>query len=200
MKKSIALIGAGGHCKVIIDLLNELNEYDIVGIYDDNKEGVFSGINILGKTNELDENIDNFIISIGNDKIRKKIYESHKNLNWCRLIHPKSIVSKTAKIDIGTVVLAGAVIQTEVQIGKHCIINTNCNIDHESIVGDFCNICPGTTICGLVNIGESTFVGANSTIIQTIKIGNDCLVGAGTVIIRDIPDGKKVVGNPARYI
>ena len=198
--KNIALIGAGGHCKVIIDLLNELNQYNIIGIYDDNKIGEFSGYKILGKLEEIDKRIEYFIIAIGNDQIRKHIYEKYNYLNWDTLIHPKSIVSKTAKIDIGTVVFAGAVIQTEVIIGKHCIINTNCNIDHESIIGNFSSICPGVTICGNVKIGELSFIGANATIIQCIKIKDNCIIGAGSVIIRDIESNKKVIGNPGRII
>jgi acetyltransferase EpsM len=112
----------------------------------------------------------------------------------------KSIIAKNVIIDIGSVVFAGEIIQPETNIGKHCIVNTNCNIDHESIISDFVSICPSSTICGQVIINESTFIGANSTIIQRIKIGNNCTVGAGTVVIRDIGNNKKVVGNPSRII
>jgi len=203
--KNIALIGAGGHCKVVIDIINELNQYNIVGIFDDNKVGVFCGFNILGNTYELttpniNTLIDCYIITIGNDKLRKNIYEQNTHLNWCTLIHPKSIISKNVIIGSGTIICAGAVIQTEANIGKHCIINTNCNIDHESYIGDFCSICPGTTICGQTNIGNVTFIGANSTIINGVNIGTNCIIGAGSVVIKDINGNCKVVGNPAKII
>lgn len=200
MKKKIALIGAGGHCKVIIDLLEEIKQYDIIGIYDDIKTDYFCNYNILGKIQEIDKTIDYFIISIGDGTVRKKIYENNKTLNWAILIHPKSIISKFSKIGVGTVIFAGAVIQTEVCIGEHCIINTNSNIDHESIIGNYCSISPGVTICGNVNIGELTFVGANSTIIQEINVGNNVIIGAGSVIIKNIDSYKKVVGNPGREL
>ena len=198
--KKIAIIGAGGHSKVIVDLINELKIYKIVGFYDDNPDSNLYDIKHLGKIININESIENVIIGIGNNAIRKKIYEENKNINWCSLIHPKSIVSKNAIIDCGTVVCSGAIIQTEAKIGKHCIINTNCNIDHESIIGDFTSICPSSTICGQVNIGKLTFIGANSTIIQKIKIGINCIVGAGSVIIRNINNNSKVVGNPSRII
>jgi sugar O-acyltransferase (sialic acid O-acetyltransferase NeuD family) len=199
--KTIAIFGAGGHTKVIIDLILELNQYTIVGIYDDNKEGSFEDIPIIGKINgNVNINYDEYIIGIGNDNIRKKIYKQFLNLRWAVLIHPRSIVSKSTMIDNGTVVFAGAVIQTGVKIGKQCIINTNCNIDHETIIRDFSSICPGVTICGNVSIGELTFIGANSTIIQGKIIGEKCMVGAGTVVIRNVDDNSKIVGNPVRIM
>ena len=200
MNISISIIGAGGHSKVIIDIIRELGNYNIIGIYDDNKTGYFSGIKIIGNISEIKNTTDYFIIGIGNDKIRKKIAEEYHQLKWATLIHPKTIISKTSTIQEGTVICAGAIIQTEVIIGKHCIINTNCNIDHESIIGDYCSICPSSTICGQVKVGESSFIGANSTVIQTIEIGKECIIGAGTVVIRNIPNNSKVVGNPARNI
>jgi len=197
---NIIIIGAGGHSKVIIDIIRELGNYNIVGIYDDNKTGYFSGIKIIGKIAEIDNKKNEyFIIGIGNDKIRKKIAEEYQ-LKWATLIHPKTIIAKMATIKEGTVVCAGAIIQTEVEVGKHCIINTNCSIDHESTIGDYCSICPSSTICGQVKVGESSFIGANSTIIQTIEVGKECIIGAGSVVIRNISNNSKVVGNPARII
>lgn len=198
--KTIAIFGAGGHTKVIIDLIHNLDNYQIVGIYDDLKEGVFQNIPIIGKTDKINSNYDEYIIGIGNDNTREKIYNQYPNLPWAILIHPKSIVSKNAIINKGTVIFAGAVVQTDVNIGKHCIVNTNCNIDHESVIGNFTSICPGTTVCGNVHIGKLTFVGANSTIIQGIIIGNNCIIGAGSVIIKNIGHNNKVVGNPGREI
>jgi sugar O-acyltransferase (sialic acid O-acetyltransferase NeuD family) len=197
---NISIIGAGGHSKVIIDIIRELGNYNIVGIYDDNKNGYFSGIKIIGKISEINNTTDYFIIGIGNDKIRKKIAEEYHQLKWATLIHPKTIIAKTAIIKEGSVVCAGAIIQTEVEVGKHCIINTNCSIDHESIIGNYCSICPSSTICGQVKVGESSFIGANSTIIQTIEVGKECIIGAGSVVIRNIHSNTKVVGNPAKII
>jgi sugar O-acyltransferase (sialic acid O-acetyltransferase NeuD family) len=196
--KTIIIFGAGGHSKVIIDLINELNIYTIIGIYDDIKKGTFEGINIL--TNYDNISADEYIIGIGDNNIRKKIYEKFKTLKWATLIHPRSIISKSAIINKGTVIFAGAIIQPYVIIEKHCIINTNCNIDHESNISNFVSICPGVTICGNVNIGELSFIGANTTIIQNIFVGKNCIVGAGTVIIKNVNNNSKIVGNPARLL
>lgn len=198
--EEIALIGAGGHCKVVIDLINLLGTFKIVGIYDDNKNKKFCNYNILGKINNLDPNIKNYIITIGNNKIREKIYKNNKNLNWATLIHPTAIISKNVVIDKGTIVCAGSIIQTCVKIGKQCIINTGCSIDHECVIGSFTNISPRATICGQVNISKLCFIGANCTIIQCLTIGKNSIIGAGCVVIKNIICNSKVVGNPCRLI
>lgn len=200
MKKKIALIGAGGHCKVVIDLIEELNQYEIIGIYDDNKEGFFEKIKIIGKLDTIDKKIENFFICIGNDNIRKKIYEKFNYLHYPILLHPSAIISKKTKLSNGTLVCAGAVVQTGVIINKQCIINTSCTIDHESYIDDFSNVSPNAVICGEVKIGKKTFIGANATIIQCIEIGNNCIIGAGSVIIRDVTDNCKIVGNPGKVL
>ena len=199
--KTIAIFGAGGHTKVIIDLISQLKHYKISGIYDDTKQGLHQGVPILGKIDSVtDCKFDEYVIGIGDDIFRKQLYNRYNHLNWSTLIHPRAIVSETSNISPGTVVFAGAVIQAEVTIGRHCIINTNCNIDHECTIGDFTSICPGVTICGKVTVGQATIVGANATIIPDVNIGNNCTIGAGSVIINDIDNDKTVVGVPGKIL
>lgn len=198
--KSIAVIGAGGHAKITVDLINELNIYEIIGFYDDNESAKLYNLTNLGKVNNIDSSIKNFIVGIGDDKIRKNIFENNKNLNWVTLIHPSVIISKNVSIGVGTIVCAGSIIQTDVKIGKHCIVNTGCSIDHECIVDNFSSICPGATLCGRVHIGRKSYIGANSTIIECVTIGDNCTVGAGSVVIRNVENKCKVVGNPSRVI
>lgn len=196
--KKIAIIGCGGHAKVVFSIINLLNDMEVVGFYDDNKKGEFCNYPILGTIQELQLDHDGYIIGIGNDKVRHEIYEKYPNINWISIAHPKSIIDSNVKIGKGTVVCAGSIIQTEVKIGSHCIINTGCSIDHESHIGNFCSICPGTVICGRVNIGKLSFIGSNSTIIQCIIVGDNCIIGAGSVVVKHVDNNKKVFGNPAR--
>ena len=198
--KNIALIGAGGHCKVIIDLIHSLNQYNIVGIYDDYKSNMFCNYQILGTLDELDETIDSYIIAIGKDSVRQDIFQKHRTLNWVTLIHPSAIVSPNVIIDVGTVVCAGCIIQTDVKIGIHCIINTGCSIDHECTIGDFSSISPKATLCGNVSIGQRCFIGANATIIPNIQVNDNSTIGAGSVIIRHVGYNEIIVGNPGKYL
>ncbi len=178
---NVAIIGYGGHSKVITDILY-LNNYNILGYYDDK----ILGKNILGKIQDIDKSIPNFICAIGNNLIRKKITTLFKNLNWISAIHPSAIISKKSKIREGSVICANVVIQPDTIIGKHCIINTGSTIDHDCIINNYIHIAPGSTLCGNVNIGTSTFIGASTTIINNINIGSNNIIGAGSVIVKDI--------------
>jgi len=190
------LYGASGHGKVIISIIKSMG-LKISKIYDDR-----APFELLGHPVEkFDGNQnENFIISIGNNKIRKKLSNQLIHVNFTKIIHPKTIIDQSVIIDEGSVVMPGAIINVDSKIGKHCIINTSASIDHECIIANFAHISPNATLCGNVSIGEGTQVGAGATIIPNIKIGKWCVIGAGSVVIKDIPDYTIVVGNPARII
>ena len=189
------LYGASGHGKVVAEIAEENNINIEAFIDSDVSKQFISEYKILHK-NPLE--LINIIISIGNNLVRKKIVNENNLFHYLTLIHPKSTISKRAKIDEGTVVMAGVTINSEVEIGKHCIINTNASIDHECIIADYVHISPNAALAGNVEVGEGTHIGIGACIIQGIKIGKWCTIGAGTVVIKDIPDGATVVGNPGR--
>ncbi len=189
-----AIIGAGGHAKVVTDIL-KLNGYHIVGYYDDNTNN--NNFKILGKIREINKNISNFVCAIGNNKIRKNIIKQHPDLNWISAIHSSAIISKSSNIGKGTVICAGAIIQPDCIIGDHVIINTKTSIDHDCKINNFCHIAPGSTICGNVSVGNNTFIGAGTTIIQDKKIGKNVLIGAHSLVIKNIESNIKICGVPA---
>jgi len=194
----MVLYGASGHAKVIIDILIK-NDIKITAIIDDNT-AINNILNFsVNRKNEVTIN-ENVIISIGNNRIRKKISENLDKQNFGNATHPNAIIANTATIDKGTVIMANAVVNADAKIGKHCIINTNAIVEHDCIIGDFAHISPSATLCGNVIVGEGTHIGAGATIIPNIKIGKWCVIGAGSVVIKDIPDHTKVVGNPAKII
>jgi acetyltransferase EpsM len=199
MENKITLFGASGHCKVIIDILQNCNT--AIGVIIDDNPNVKA---ILGKPVLLWDQIDgrtlnNVIVTIGNNKIRKLIV-SRLNGTFSKAIHPRSVVSSHAKIGIGTVVMAGVIINPDVEIGKHCILNTAATIDHDCIISDFVHISPNVSLAGGVHIGEGTNIGIGAVIIQGIKIGKWVTIGAGAIIIKDVPDFAVVVGNPGKII
>lgn len=139
------------------------------------------------------------IVSIGVNSTRKKIVEK-LNCHFGVAIHPTAVVSPSARIGEGTVVMAGAIINAGAVIGKHCIINTGASVDHECVLGDYVHIAPRVALCGQVHVGEGTLVGVGSCVIPCIKIGSWCTVGAGTAVVRDVADGKTVLGVPGREV
>ena len=190
------LFGASGHGKVIADIA-AANDIKIKAFIDqDVTKKECYGLPVL---NNLPDDKEKLIISIGNNLIRKKIAEQIKS-EMGTLIHPKSIISGSVNIEEGTVVMGGVVINADTFIGKHCIINTNASVDHDCMVGDFVHISPNSALAGGVEVGEGSQIGIGASVIQGIKIGKWCVVGAGAVIITDIPDYSVVVGNPGRII
>lgn len=189
------LYGASGHAKVIKEILESNNEH-VSGFIDDNQSLVeLCNLPVLHNS----ENLSPIIISIGNNEIRREI-ATQLNTNFAKAIHQHAIVSPSASIDDGTVVMAGAVINAETKIGKHSIINTGASVDHECVIGDFVHISPHATLCGNVHVGEGSWVCAGSTIIQGVKIGKWCTIAAGSVVKKDIPDGAIVSGSPAKVL
>lgn len=197
--KKVVLFGASGHGKVIVEIAENLG-YKILGFIDADQS-----VKELLDYKVLSENLDDFreatiVICIGNNFIRKRIVESHANYSFIKLLSPKANISKRAIIDVGTVVMDGATINTSSHIGKHCIINTNASVDHDCILGDYVHISPNVALAGNVHIGEGTHIGIGACVIQGVKIGNWCTIGAGAVVIRDVPEGASVVGNPAKLL
>lgn len=189
------LYGASGHAKVIIDILRA-NQIEINGLVDDNPNiQELLGIPVLHQSNGLSL----FIISIGNNQIRKKIAEQLKT-SFGKAIHPSAIISPNSMIDEGTVVMQGAIVQSCVTIGKHCIINTGASVDHECVIEDYVHISPHATLCGNVHVGEGSWVAAGSVVLPGVKIGKWSVIGAGSVVAKDIPDGVLAVGNRCKVL
>ena len=191
--------GASGHGKVIIEAW-VLSGGTVTGIVDDNLEiknlGPYS---VSGSYNSGKFPGKHVIISIGNNHIRKRISEKVHG-PYGQVFHPAATVSKSASIDIGTVLMAGVIINAASRIGRHVILNTASVIDHDCHIADFVHISPNATICGGVSIGDGTHIGAGATVIQNIKIGKWATIGAVSVVIEDVPDYAVIVGVPGKVI
>ncbi len=204
--KKIYIIGAGGHAKVIADIVLKRKELlseklELMGFFDDkeDKSELIFGKPILGNIDEIEKITQNkeiyFIIGIGNNKIRKLIFEKYK-LNYYTAIHPNSIIGNEVKLGIGTVVMAGAIINSYTIIGEHSIFNTGAVIDHECNIGSYSHICPRVAIAGNVAVGQETWVGIGSIVKQGIIIGNKVMIGAGSLVLKNIEDKKLAYGHP----
>ncbi|MGH0483246.1 acetyltransferase [Bacillus mycoides] len=205
MRKKLLIIGAGGHGKVIADIALKMNKWEYISFLDDSEDVKASmGIEIIDKSTSFSKYIRNydFFVGIGNNSIREKIQEQLESLGASIpiLIHPTAIIGEQVFLGVGTVVMAGAVINCCTRIGKGCIINTASTIDHDNVIGDYAHISPGAKLAGTVKIGRSTWLGIGSVISNNITITDKCNVGAGAVVIRDITELGTYVGVPARRL
>jgi len=159
--KKLLIIGAGGHAKVVAETALLQNEFEIIGFADDNiKLGthVFENFTIVSSINEISSiSFDDFIVAIGNNEVRKGIFNSLSvHYKAATIIHQSAIVSKYSKIGAGTVILAGAVVSYGVEVGENCIVNASSLIDHESIIAANCHIAQGVIIGSNCSINELT--------------------------------------------
>ncbi len=201
--KQVRVYGAGGHSQVVQSVLSQ-NGFEVSEVFDDYPN--FS--HPLSKkvpSGNRDKNMDfphegaPFIVAIGNNKQRAEVAKFLKT-DFLKAIHHSAIIDPSSTIKKGTVVYAGSVIQTNTFIGEHVIINTLAGVGHDNIIHDFVHISPNAALCGHVEVGEGTQIGAGAVVIPTIKIGKWCTIGAGSVILKDVPDYAVVVGNPGRVI
>lgn len=204
--KDFVIIGAGGHARVIADMLAKnaavTGESIKISYLDDNlKTGeLINGYPVIGKIEDCVNYPEAyFVIGIGDNAVRKSIAETYA-LNYKTVIHPTAVIADHVDIQEGTVVMANAVINTGTTVGRHCIINTGAVIEHDNNIGDFTHISPNATLCGTVQVGTNCHIGAGSTVINNLKISDDVVVGAGSTVIKDVLESGTYVGNPARKI
>lgn len=203
MNEQVIVIGAGGHGKVIADIVRSCGD-TVLGFLDDSPQPPVSvcGIPVLGKTEDY-VNYPNvrFVIAIGNGAVRQKVAERLRDVRWYTAIHPSAVISPMETvIGEGTVVMAGAVVNPCAVIGKHSIINTCAGIDHDNRIGDYTHISVGATLAGTVTLGNRVWIGAGAVVNNNIAICHDCMIGAGAVVVRNIEETGTYVGVPARKI
>lgn len=203
MSKSVVIIGASGHGKVIADIVIKSGD-SVAGFLDDADDvqgKKIIGFPVLGKIADYDNYRDcEFVIAIGNPYIREKI-SNELPVKWYTAIHPTAVISSLdVEIGEGTVIMANAVVNPSARIGKHCIINTGAIVEHDNILEDYVHLSPNVTLAGIVKVGKSTHIGAGSCTKQVLNIASDCIIGAGSVIVKDITESGTYVGVPARKI
>ena len=191
------LIGAGGHAKVVYEAAIE-SEKEIAGFYDDNTN--LYNTHLYGhKVRPLSEIPKGalVILAIGSAEVRKKLSTRFSRFGVVR--HPKSWISKSAKVGPGTVIFAGAKIQARTKLGEHCIVNTNSSIDHDCVIESFVHAAPGTTLCGNVHIGAESLIGVGSSIVPGVKVAKNSVIGAGSTVVNDLnSEGCLWIGTPSK--
>jgi len=196
----VAIIGAGGHAKVVIATL-EAASWRISGVYDDNPKTWGTSVlghRVLGPISQLrDMPGTKGVIAIGSPAVRAKL-AAELPLQWIAAVHPAAWVHESVKLGPGALVFAGAVVQPDVVIGDHAVINTGATVDHDGVIGAFANIGPGVHLAGNVRVGIRTDLGTGCSVIPSIQIGNDSVLGAGSVVVRNIPDRVVAFGCPAK--
>jgi sugar O-acyltransferase (sialic acid O-acetyltransferase NeuD family) len=201
----LIIIGAGGHSRVLVDLAEKQGRYRVVGLLDD-RQGM-RGTTILGypvlggrEILERDDAPAHAIVAIGAAGARAA-WQEHleaRGLQLAVLVHPSAQVGRDVRLGAGTVLMAGAIVNSGSRLGRGVIVNTGASIDHDCEIGDFVHVAPGARLAGGVRVGDRAHIGIGACVIQNLRVGHDAVVGAGAAVVREVAPATTVAGVPAR--
>lgn len=209
---SVVGLGAGGHAKVLIEILRLTKGYKLIGLLDPKEElwgkkilgfPVLDGDALLPDLFKKDiRHVFVGVGSTGDNEPRKQLYEKviRDGFNVINLIHPNAIISPSSILGCGVAIMAGAVVNAGAHLGNNIIVNTGSIIEHDCILGDHVHIATGAKLASAVRVREGSHIGINACVRQGISIGRNSIIGAGAVVVEDVPDEVVVVGVPARIL
>lgn len=209
--KKVIVIGASDQSRCTIDVIEQENAYEIVGILDKrrSKGDLFEGYRILGYINELrqivkEHDVYGGIVAIGDNFTRSKvvneIIKEYPDFKFINAIHPSVIIGDNVRLGSGCLLMPGVILISNSRVGDHCILLTKSSLDHDSQLGDFSSLSPGVTTGGRVNIGKCSVIGIGANILHCKNVGDHCVIGGGALINKDITDHSIAYGVPARIV
>jgi len=209
--EKIILIGGGTHVQKYIDIIQKENKYQILGIVDDNiKVGdELFGFPILGGKEDLQVitkkyNVNNGIITIGDNWIRKNIFDYVSDLvpsfKWVNAIHPSVIIGSNVTLGVGVIAMAGVIFNPGAFIGNFTFYATGCQIEHDCNIGDFASVSAGSVLGGFVSVGRYSAITMNVTIFDRLSIGDNTVVGSASLVTKSLPSNVLAYGNPTKII
>ena len=205
MKPRLVVLGAGGHAKVIIDVLEQRAEMEIVGCTCPQTDlQDMLGHPILGSDEILRDllasGVEYGFVAIGPNELRLKKIRMLTDMGFtlANAISSKAIISRHARLGFGIAVMPGALVNAGTVIGNGVIINTGAIVDHDCSIGEGAHVCPGAALAGIVRIGDGAVIGTGASIKPNVSVGDWTTVGAGAVVIGNLPAHVTAIGVPAR--
>lgn len=210
MAQRVVGLGAGGHARVVLEILHASSQWMIDGLVDPDPELQGTdvlGVPVLGNDDHLPalirHGVTHFFVGVGDaggNRLRKKLYHSARALGLLptSAVHSRAMMSPSAVLGSGATVMAASVINTLARIGENVIVNSGAIIEHDCAIQDHAHVATGATLCGGVHVGEGAHIGAGATVLPGVRIGSWAVVGGGAAVIQDVADGATVVGVPAR--
>ena len=205
----VVIFGAGGHGRVVLDILAQAKSHQPIGFLDNNTQlhhRRVDGLPVLGGIDKAEslfaEGKRKAIIAIGDNGVRRDIARTVETIGYelVNAVHPSARLATNVSLGRGIVIAAGALVCAHAQVGDCAILNTGCIVDHESMIGMATHICPGVRLAGHVVVESGAFVGIGATVIQNVRIGFEAVVGAGAVVVQNVEPMTTVVGVPAQAI
>jgi UDP-perosamine 4-acetyltransferase len=209
MNLPVILVGAGGHAKVVLSVLHLLG-HKVIGVVDPQlvaqKQVQWRHIPVLGEDEVVFEFprdevlLANGIGSLPGNDLRERIYTffTQKGYAFATLVHPDSITMDGVKLAQGAQVMAGVVLQPDVELGCNSLINTGARVDHDCHIGDHCHVAPGAILSGDVTLEDRCHVGPGAVVVQGCHLAHYTVIGANTTCLSDTCAGDKILGAKPR--
>ena len=208
MADDLVIVGAGGHGRETLDVVEAMNgagtaDWNFVGFIDDGEVRADRldrrGAEVVAQ-DELDPEQVRYVIGIGHPATRESVAERMTLAGFvpASLVHPAASLGSDVRMAEGVVLAAGAHVTTNVSLERHSQLNVGAVVSHDCEVGAFVTFSPGTFLNGECRVGDRAFFGTGAVVTPRLRIGADAKVGAGAVVLDDVPDGTTVVGVPAR--
>lgn len=209
--ESIFIIGASGHAKVVVDIVEQEGLLSVAGFIDAGiaKYTVHFGYPVLGTENDLTalcekHGVTRGIVAIGDNSVRSRVVERIARMipefGYATAVHPSAQVARGAVFGPGTVLMANTVLNSDCTVGAHCIMNTGAQLDHDGELGAFASLAPGVVAGGSCTVGKFAAVGIGTILRHGRSVGEHAVVGAGSVVLKNIPAREVWYGTPARFI
>ena len=199
--KTIYIVGAGGHGRVVADIAR-LNGYDDSRFLDDADHPDLKERYVLAGTTQLLSQVSPGVafIAVGDNYVRERLFRQAEALGWQlpNLVHPKAVVADSAVLGKGIVVMAGAVVNPDAVIEDGCIINTGATVDHDDRIGAFSHISVGVHLAGTVQVERHAWIGAGAVVKNNCRIAEGTVVGVGAAVVKNIEETGVYVGIPAK--
>ncbi len=202
MVDEVVVVGAGGHAKVVVDLLLDAG-FAVPAMISRAPAAGYRGVPVLVGDEHLvamRSRSDRCLIAVGDNALRRRLADEALALGFelTTVVGRGAHVSSSAQLGSGVVVMNGAVVNASTRVGDLAIINTGATVDHDCVIGAAVHVAPGSTLAGNVRLGDEVFLGAGSVVIPGIEVGAGASSGAGSVITADVAPGDHVRGVPAR--
>jgi len=198
----IWLLGAGGHARACIDVIEQERRFRVAGLFGVRAQvgEKVCGYPVIGTDADLSSLLPqraSALVAVGqikNPELRIRLFEMLER-HECILpviVSPRAYVSRHAVVGAGTIVMHGAVVNAGALVGRNCILNSQSLVEHDSIITDHCHVATAASVNSGVHIGAGTFIGSNSCVRQGIRIGERCVIGMGQRIVKDCEPGSQV--------
>lgn len=196
-RPSILLVGAGGHARACIDVIEQEGRFVIGGLLGLPSEvgSCILGYPVVGGDDDAARLAPDYacaIVTVGQIKtprVRMRLWAviAALGVGTPAIVSPRAYVSRHARVGDGTIVMHGAIVNAGARVGHNCIVNSQSLVEHDALIGDHCHVATGARINSGVQVGEGSFIGSGSTVRQGVIIGHRCLVGMGQDVLRDCP-------------